>query len=238
MSVFVMMFVSPLFLYVFSGCDMFYKNTIWELLGLRWPGLFLASVVPLLLTMILFLGPLALQALNGLWSLYAEPMYWLSNIGNLIWLRNHIVAPLSEEFTFRACMVPLLLQCFQPLTAVFVCPLFFGVAHFHHMAERLKAGMDLKQALLISCFQFMYTTLFGAYSAYLFLRTGHFVAPFLAHAFCNHMGFPDLVDLMNYTEPKRCLLMLLCIVGLLAWCLLLTPLTNPHWYSNTVYFKV
>ena len=92
--------------------------------------------------------------------------------------------------------------------------------------------------LYVAGFQFMYTTLFGAYSAYLFLRTGHFVAPFLAHAFCNHMGFPDLVDLMNYTEPKRCLLMLLCIVGLLAWCLLLTPLTNPHWYSNTVYFKV
>lgn len=238
MSVFVMMFVSPLFLYMFSGCDMLYKNTIWELLGLRWPGLFLASVLPLFLTMILFLGPLALQAFSGLWNLYAEPMYWLSNIGNLIWLRNHIVAPLSEEFTFRACMVPLLLQCFRPLTAVFVCPLFFGVAHFHHMAERLKAGMDLKQALLVSCFQFTYTTLFGAYSAYLFLRTGHFIAPFLAHAFCNHMGFPDLVDLMTYKEPKRSVVLLLCIVGLLAWCLLLAPLTNPQWYSNSVYFKV
>lgn len=54
-------------------------------------------------------------------------MYWISNLTNLIWLRNHVVAPLSEEFTFRACMLPLLLQCFRPLTAVFVCPLFFGV---------------------------------------------------------------------------------------------------------------
>ncbi|KAJ4437554.1 hypothetical protein ANN_17699 [Periplaneta americana] len=57
-----------------------------------------------------------------------EPMYWMSNLTNLIWLRNHVVAPLSEEFTFRACMLPLLLQCFRPMTAVFVCPLFFGVA--------------------------------------------------------------------------------------------------------------
>jgi len=54
-------------------------------------------------------------------------MYWMSNLTNLIWLRNHVVAPLSEEFTFRACMLPLLLQCFRPMTAVFVCPLFFGV---------------------------------------------------------------------------------------------------------------
>ena len=59
--------------------------------------------------------------------LFTEPMHWLANVTNLIWLRNHLVAPLSEEFTFRACMLPLLLQCFRPMTAVFVCPLFFGV---------------------------------------------------------------------------------------------------------------
>lgn len=49
-----------------------------------------------------------------------------SNFTDLIWLRNYVVAPISEEFTFRACIIPLLLQCFQPMTAVFICPVFFG----------------------------------------------------------------------------------------------------------------
>lgn len=54
-------------------------------------------------------------------------MYWIDNMKNLIWLRNHVVAPLSEEFTFRSCMLPALLQCFSPTIAIIMCPLFFGV---------------------------------------------------------------------------------------------------------------
>lgn len=76
---------------------------------------------------------------------------WLNNFTNVLWLRNFLVAPLSEEFTFRACMMPLLLQSFTPSTAVLITPLFFGVAHFHHMIERLRSGMDMKTAIIISC---------------------------------------------------------------------------------------
>uniref|UniRef100_A0A1B6CF38 CAAX prenyl protease 2 n=1 Tax=Clastoptera arizonana TaxID=38151 RepID=A0A1B6CF38_9HEMI len=211
-------------------------NTIWDLLGLRIPGLLTATVIPLLLTMTLFLGPLTLHTINGLWALYREPMYWVNSLGNLVWIRNHIVAPLSEEFAFRACMLPLLVQCFQPMTAVFICPLFFGAAHLHHLVGRVKLGMEFKKALSISCFQFLYTTVFGAYSAFLFLRTGHFIAPFLAHAFCNHMGFPDITELMIYKVPQRVVMILVYILGVVAWCLLLNPLTNPLWYSNNIFF--
>ncbi|PNF23073.1 CAAX prenyl protease 2 [Cryptotermes secundus] len=236
-SVFVMMFISPLFLYFFSQEHILQKATLWQLLGLRMHGLLPAIVIPMFLTMVLFLGPLSMQGFSGLWKLYTEPMYWMSNLTNLIWLRNYVVAPLSEEFTFRACMLPLLLQCFRPMTAVFVCPLFFGVAHFHHMVERMRSGLDLKRALMISCFQFSYTTLFGAYSAFLFAKTGHFVAPFAAHAFCNHMGFPDFGEILTYKDPQRMLLMSLFVFGLVAWCILLTPLTNPAWYSNNLFWK-
>lgn len=48
----------------------FAQATIWELMGLRWPGLIQAAFVSLSLTMILFLGPLSVQAVNGLWRLY------------------------------------------------------------------------------------------------------------------------------------------------------------------------
>ena len=57
-------------------------------------------------------------------------MYWVWNLTDLVFLRNHVVAPVAEEFVFRACMLPLLLQCFQPMTAVFIAPLFFGVGRY------------------------------------------------------------------------------------------------------------
>lgn len=82
---------------------------------------------------------------------FPEPMYWLRSVKTIIWWRNLVVAPLAEEWAFRACMLPLLLQCFTPITAIFICPLFFGAAHFHHIVDRVKAGMNFKNALFISC---------------------------------------------------------------------------------------
>lgn len=83
--------------------------------------------------------------------MFLEPTYWLGRLETLVWWRNQVVAPLSEEWTFRACMLPLLLQCFSQTTAIFICPLFFGVAHFHHLVENTRRGVDLKIALLRSC---------------------------------------------------------------------------------------
>lgn len=85
------------------------------------------------------------------WGIFAEPLHWLESTKTLIWWRNQVVAPLSEEWTFRACMLPLLLQCFTPPTAIFMCSSFFGLAHFHHIVERTKMGMNLKHAIVISC---------------------------------------------------------------------------------------
>lgn len=179
-------------------------------------------------------------------------MFWVNYCQNLLWLRNHVVAPLSEEFTFRAIMLPLLLQSFSPMTSIFITPLFFGVgeqrdlrlisqnfslicpilAHLHHMIERLRTGMDKKTAILISFFQFFYTSMFGIYSAFLFVRTGHFIAPFIVHAFCNHMGFPDIPDLISQKEPKRCIFLILYVLGLVGWIILLPTMTSPAWYQN------
>jgi len=52
-----------------------------------------------------------------------------SDFTDLIWLRNYVVAPISEEFTFRACIIPLLLQRFQPITTILICPVFFGAGN-------------------------------------------------------------------------------------------------------------
>lgn len=145
------MLVSPLFVYLFSSPNLFKSFSIWDVMGLRANGLFSASTLPLLLTIILFLGPLSVQLTNGIWKIYSglfeirfqasnhfesffvtilEPTFWFNYCSDLLWIRNHIVAPLSEEFTFRACMLPLLLQSFTPMISIFITPLFFGVGKF------------------------------------------------------------------------------------------------------------
>ncbi|CAG4957452.1 unnamed protein product [Colias eurytheme] len=233
-SVFVMMMLAPFLTYYFlkestDNIDMYEK------MGLRETGIFQAFVLPLLLTVILFLGPLSMQVFSGAWRIYIEPMYWVSCWQDLVWVRNHIMAPLSEEWVFRACMMPLLLQCLKPMSAVFIGPILFGIAHFHHVLEQIKAGCEVKTALIVSCFQFTYTTMFGAYSSYLFLRTRHFVAPLMAHIFCNHMGFPNFADVPLFPPMERFIIICNYLLGLGFWCVLLNPLTNPELYDNRMY---
>lgn len=70
-SVFVVMLLSPFFVYFFSSPELFKQFTIWEVMGLRTEGLLSALVIPFLLTMILFLGPLSVQLTNGIWKIYS-----------------------------------------------------------------------------------------------------------------------------------------------------------------------
>lgn len=70
-SVFVVMLMSPFFVYFFSSRDLWKYYSIWEVMGLRTEGILSALVIPLLLTMILFLGPLSVQLTNGIWKIYS-----------------------------------------------------------------------------------------------------------------------------------------------------------------------
>ncbi|KAK3925809.1 CAAX prenyl protease 2 [Frankliniella fusca] len=238
-SVFAMMCLSPPVVYVFMDKSILQKTSLLHLLGLRFDGLIQALFYPLVLTMILFLGSLLMQGLTGLWRLYAEPMYWFWNLSDLAFLRSHVVAPIAEEFVFRGCMMPLLLQCFPISRAIFIAPLFFGVAHLHHMVDRVRhERIPFLNAFIISIFQMSYTTVFGAYSAFLFVRTGHLAAPCIAHAFCNHIGFPDFSEVLSYKKSQRYLVSFLFVLGLLAWIWLLKPLTSPELYHNHSVFWI
>lgn len=102
--------------------------------------------------------------------MFSEEMYWYSNFTNLIWIRNHIMAPLSEEFTYRSCMLPLLLQSFSPTTAIFINPLFFGVGkhnlfiyyntrRFGKFLDYHIDGFDIRKHIpLIECFILLMNT--------------------------------------------------------------------------------
>jgi hypothetical protein len=140
-------------------------------------------------------------------------------------IRNFIVAPVTEEIVFRGCMVPALLASGEsPLKASLVAPLFFGVAHAHHAVLRLRQGEKISRIMIGTIFQFAYTTLFGIYAAYAFIRTGSVGAVVVSHAYCNWMGVPDL-SFVNARSPLhryRTFLVVMYIAGALAFKWFLT----------------
>lgn len=228
---------SPTFVLFFGSPNLLAKFSLSHILGLRLEGLFAASVYPVLLTVILFLGPTVVLFTDARFTSFFSLDVWKQNFQDWIWWRNQIVAPFSEEFTFRACMIPILLGYYTPNQAVLISPLFFGVAHLHHMIERIRQGQSVMTSFLVSLFQFTYTTVFGMYSALLFVKTGHFAAPFLVHSYCNFMGFPDVTEVFNFEPKKRLLVSLTFVAGVVLFYFLLHPVLNTDIYSNTIYLE-
>ena len=97
------------------------------------------------------------------------------------------------------------------------------------------------------------------YSALLFIRTGHFAAPFLVHAYCNFMGFPDFAEVIfppsysrinlitifyisyllsqvaNAEPRRRTFLSAMFLLGAISFYLAIDLLTEPSLYQNLVY---
>lgn len=51
--------------------------------------------------------------------------------------------------------------------------------------------------LFSTTFQFMYTTLFGAYVTYSFIKTASLPGVVVVHSFCNWMGLPNLNETLD-----------------------------------------
>lgn len=79
-----------------------------------------------------------------------------------------------------------------PARLVFVTPLFFGIAHIHHLYEFKLTHPEVPfvPSVLRSVFQFSYTSNFGFFATFVHLRTGSLLAAILVHSFCNWMGLP------------------------------------------------
>lgn len=233
-SVTVVCLLAPLFL--FSCCtvkeDEGYQFIKW--LGVNVHKIFPAILLPVILTIILFMGPIFLYLIeDGLADFKANFMV-ICNSGDLVAYRTYVVAPFTEEFIFRACMLPILVPNFGLFWSIVLAPLFFGVAHFHHVIEQLQLGHELVPVIMSSLFQMLYTTVFGMYSAFLFLRTGHLIGPILCHSFCNLMGFPQFEMVPSSKYPK--FISLSFVIGLFLFIYLLFPLTDPIIYES-IYWK-
>uniref|UniRef100_A0A672SVN5 CAAX prenyl protease 2 n=1 Tax=Sinocyclocheilus grahami TaxID=75366 RepID=A0A672SVN5_SINGR len=192
---------------------------------------------------VLFLGPLTQLAIESPRGLFHDvkaslnSRSWSRCVKDLRWLRNQVVAPLTEEFVFRACMIPMLvvsgnvgfsMNCFNDFTVCFLS----HTAHFHHITEQLRFGQDtVFEILICAAFQFTFTYVFGVYSAFIFIRTGHLVGPVLCHLFCNQMGFPAIGSVLQH--PQRPVILLSYQLGVLLFLILLFPFTDPAFYGMT-----
>ncbi|EWC45104.1 hypothetical protein DRE_06243 [Drechslerella stenobrocha 248] len=156
--------------------------------------------------MLLFAGPLAAH----LW-LDRDPRDDLlfdarAALGSWIGWRNYVVGPATEELTFRSHILALHLamapSTATPTVLTLCTPLYFGIAHLHHLYEfRLThPSAPLHLAVVRSLVQFAYTTLFGWYAAFIYLRFGSLWAAIAAHSFCNVMGLPRFWGVLD-AEP-------------------------------------
>lgn len=183
------------------------------------------TLLPLALNATLFLGPLVQQfydegfmgtCKNFIGSVKSLP-------SDLHLLRAAVIAPITEEVVFRSCMVPLLLPSLgmHPLL-YWGAPMFFGIAHLHHILEG--------KPIPIVCLQFGYTTVFGALETYIFARTSSILGPIACHAFSNIMGFPDFDGALRH--PRKFSLKVAYVAGLIGFFALTGRLTDPSIYPR------
>ena len=93
--------ICPPIVYLFGDPTLLKNHGLATVIGVRQEGILAASVIPLGLTMVLFLGPIAMLVSNerSKWLLHSS--YWSQCFKDWVWWRNHIVAPFTEEFAFR-----------------------------------------------------------------------------------------------------------------------------------------
>lgn len=215
--------------------------------GIRADHIWHAVVFPLFLTSLMYAGSLLSKTLLlvNSWKEYkilneADSFvcirdallkffdWTISVSSNVVAWRNYVVAPFTEELVFRACMVPLLL-CggFKPYNVVFLSPIFFSLAHLNHLWELYsRQNCSMLKAVMVVGLQLGYTVIFGSYASLLFIRTGHLVAPTIAHIFCNIMGLPLL-----FSRAKGTITMAF-VSGLVGFVWLLFPATAPDLYND------
>jgi prenyl protein peptidase len=210
-------------------------------------SIFPALILPLILTAILFTGPLLMHFLSldsnnsssTLYNTITESLHNSSEQQRLITMRNLLVAPLCEEFVFRICICTLLIAGNYSFNqTILISPILFGIAHLHHLINLVQSkGYSMQQGLFTVTFQLLYTSIFGCYASFIYLRTGHCMSVFLVHSFCNLMGFPTFDWLFSSYHPAykyRTIILAAFMSGIIGFSYALFPLTDPHIYDSWI----
>uniref|UniRef100_A0A1I7X2B7 CAAX prenyl protease 2 n=1 Tax=Heterorhabditis bacteriophora TaxID=37862 RepID=A0A1I7X2B7_HETBA len=170
-------------------------------MGFRLDGSFNALVIPSVLVGVLYTGQWLMMYFDGQLKYIFSTREWRHSVVQITWVRDAIMAPITEEITFRCCSASLMIQCLSRSHTILICPLLFAASHFHHVGDDMRKGFSFSQAINRRAFQFLYTYVFGAYATYLFISTGHALAPIITHSLCNSLGLPLIMEIYGY--PKR-----------------------------------
>ncbi|GAK67575.1 abi-domain-containing protein [Moesziomyces antarcticus] len=135
---------------------------------------------PVLLTSLLYLGPLLTRFLDGQLPFQRQFNFHtdiVERFTSLAGVRNFLVGPATEELVFRASILaPLYFAGVTRAKLVLATPGFFGIAHVHHAYNVYVSGGRTRSAAIRGAItataQFVYTTAFGWYANFLFLRAG------------------------------------------------------------------
>lgn len=229
LAVSVVCLVAPigLFIYIRTRLEALSVESFAALLGLKWNGLTGAVCWPTLLILVLYSGPIFQNWIDG------DPLFGQGIVTQRkdIILRNYIIAPLAEEWIFRACMLLLLRPATGEWYAVLVCPIFFGIAHVHHLIDwyRINDGTSFRHACLSVVIQITYTSTFGLFTGFLFIRTSHFIGLVICHSLCNMMGLPPIEH--AFKHPRKHSILAAYILGTILFFIFLLPLTSPSLYE-------
>ncbi|TKR87721.1 hypothetical protein L596_012075 [Steinernema carpocapsae] len=204
-------------------------------MGFRVSGTLAAIGGSTLLTGVFYLGNFLAKVHNevnhpygiGLFSLRS----WINSFKELTFIRNTLMAPITEEIGFRACSATLFYHVFGWNGAVFIAPLFFSLSHLHHIFDDMRNGYTKTEAIQLRVFQATYSYLFGAYATFIFLRTNHILVPIISHSICNNFGLPNY----GFTSKSKKWTYAVSgghIVGALGWLVLFYPLTSRDLYLS------
>lgn len=195
--------------------------------------------------------------MRNIFLLDMRSRYW-GESGFLVFLRNIIAAPIAEELVFRGLMVCVLtagyssivdengVHKYSPFSVMIRVPLWFALAHVHHLIERLRSGAGVVAALVNTLFQFTYTSIFGFIAACMLMRTGSIYAPIASHVFCNFWGLPNVSFLypsdqfasteLSFLYSYRYFLLAMHAGGLLLFALVLQQVTSSF-VNESVFYK-
>lgn len=161
-----------------------------------------------LATWVLFLGPQVQNVFyihnhhtkNGIpYDLLLKSM--IADLTSFYTFRSCFVAPITEEMIYRAFTCTLWESAgFTWCQVIFLSPFIFGLSHFHKYF--LGSGPS-RDRLLGSLGQCGFTTLFGWWEAFIWLKTHNFFLIFSIHAFCNYLGFPDFQKALKWRFPTQ-----------------------------------
>jgi len=197
-----------------------------------------------LLTPVLFAGPVYVTWLDGRlpmmknwsWKRDAVPVVF-----QWIGWRNYFFAPVTEEVTFRAALLSVhILAKASVRRMVFLSPMWFGAAHVHHAWENYqrygRTPDAAYYAIKVACFQFLYTTVFGVFCCFVFLRTGSILPSITSHIYCNFFGLPAPFSAVREHRHRAFYIWATHAVGLVAFFVLLYPWTESS-SAGTFYWN-